>query len=69
MQVRTDTTWNGPVQTDTTWNGPVRFNKDELLATKCRAHTSSLSIKLTSSPPNFGAVLYYIKKCITIIRS
>ena len=36
--VRTDTTWNGPVLTDTTWNGQVRFNRDELLATKYRAH-------------------------------
>ena len=72
--VRTVTTWNGPVRTDTTWNGPVRFNRDEMLATICHAHSrvsycqSSLSIKLTSYSPNFGAVLYYITNYITIIR-
>ena len=73
--VRTDTTWNGPVRTNTTWNGPVRLNRDELLATKCRAHPCLIasllcpSKKLTSSSPSFDAVLYYGKNYITIIRS
>ena len=71
--VRTDTTSTGPVRTDTTRNGPIRFNRDELLATICHPDPCLIASLLCpsnyqSSSPNFSAVLYYIKRYITIIQ-
>ena len=79
--VRTDTAWNGPVRFNIDRNyvsswlsvksheravAQVRFNRDELLATKCRAHPCLVASRFC--PSNYHHLRPILVLCYIILK-